>query len=98
MGLALLRGSCERGKEPTLSSHLTKGEKQRDLQLAKKNTAAGLRTKQSESCTDHLHHRPRYLDGGWALRLRLWWSIPGRALWLAVWRQPEGLGSRTPQP
>ena len=38
------------------------GEKprQRDLKVAKKSTAAGLRrAKQNESCTDHLHHHPR---------------------------------------
>ena len=28
--------------------------------------------------------------GGWVLRLRLWRSVLGRGLVLAVWRQPEG--------
>ena len=31
------------------------------------------------------------------LRLRLWRSLPGKGLELAVWRQPEGLGSGVPQ-
>ena len=54
--------------------------------------------KQSKSCTDHLHHHPRhhslrYSGWGWALRLRFWRSVLGKGLGLAVWRQPEGLGS-----
>ena len=39
----------------------------------------------------------RRLGGGWALRLRLQWSVPRSELSLAVWRQPEGLGSSVPQ-
>ena len=75
----------------------------RDLKVTEKSSAAGLRrTKQSESCTNHLHHHPghhslRCLGGGWALRVRLWRSVPGRRLELTVWRQPEGLGSVVPQ-
>ena len=38
----------------------------------------------------------RCLDRCWALRLRLQRSVLGRGLGLAVWRQPEGLGSRVP--
>ena len=74
------------------------GEKprQRDLKVAKKSTAAGLRrAKQSESCTDHLHHHPRQhslrcLGEGWVLRLRLLRSVLGRGLELVSWRQHEG--------
>ena len=61
----------------------------RDLKVAEKSAAAGLRTaKQSESCTDHLtlqpgHHSLRYSGGGWALRLRLWRSVLGRELEMA---------------
>ena len=48
--------------------------------------------------TDHLYHRPghhslRCLGRGWKLRLRLWRSVPGRGLGLAVWGQPEELRS-----
>ena len=81
---------------------------QRDLEVTEKGTAAGLRrAKQSESCRDPLHHCPghhslRHWDKGWAVRFRLWRSVLGRGLGLAVWRQPEGLvchglGSRVPQ-
>ena len=54
--------------------------------------------KQSESHTDHVnhwlrHHSLRHLDGGWALRLRFWRSVPGRGLGLIAWGQPEGLRS-----
>ena len=36
------------------------------------------------------------MGGGWPLTLRLWNPVPGRGLELAVWRQPEGLGSSAP--
>ena len=71
--------------------------------MAKKSRAAELRRgKQSESCTDHLHHHPghhslRCSGGDWALRLRLQRSVLGRGLGLALWRQPEGLGRSMPQ-
>jgi len=57
--------------------------------------------KQSERCTGHLNHRHRHHSlrhsgGGWALRLRLWRSVPGRGLGLVVWRQTKGLRSRVP--
>ena len=74
----------------------------RDCKVAEKSTAAGLRrAKQSESHTNHLHHCPRHhslscLGRSWALRLRLRRSVSGRGLGLAVWRQPEGLGSSVP--
>ena len=74
----------------------------RDLKVTKKSAAATLRTaKQSESHTDHLYHLPGHHSltcsgRGWALRLRLQRSVPGRGLGLAVWRQPEGLGSSVP--
>ena len=63
----------------------------------KKRTA-----KQSESCTDHLkhcpgHHSLRCLGKGWVLRPRLWRSVLGRRLGLAVWRQPKALGNSVPQ-
>ena len=74
----------------------------RDLRVTKKSAAATLRTaKQSESHTDHLYHLPGHHSltcsgRGWVLRLRLQRSVPGRGLGLAVWRQPEGLGSSVP--
>ena len=40
--------------------------------------------------TAHGHHSLRHLGGSWALRFRLWRSVPGRGLELAVRRQPEG--------
>ena len=75
--------------------HPGKPPNQRELQTAKKCTAAGLRyKKQSERCTDHLNHwqtpQTEMLSGGWALILRLWRSFPGSRL---GWRQPKGLGS-----
>ena len=63
----------------------------------------GLRpAKQSESRKDHLNHRPGHhslscLGGGWAQRLRLQRSVPGRGLGPAVRGQPEGLRSKAPQ-
>ena len=36
-------------------------------------------------------HILRCLGVAWVLRLRLWKSIPGRVLGLAVWGQTEGL-------
>ena len=86
-----------------LGSHLTDGKISRVRGTSKslgKATAAGLRTaKQSESCTDHLHHWHRHhslkpLGRGWVLRLRLRRSVLGRGLGLVVWRQPKGLRSR----
>ena len=46
--------------------------------------------KKRKSYTDYLyhhlgHHSLRCLGGGWALRLRLWRSVPGRSLGLALW-------------
>ena len=41
-------------------------------------------------------HSLRCTDRGQELRLRLWISVPGRRLGLAVWRQPGGLGSGAP--
>ena len=75
---------------------------QRDLKVTEKSAAAGLRTKQSENHTDHLHHSPehhslRCLGGGWARRLRLWRSVSGKGLGWPVWGQPEGLRSCVPQ-
>ena len=70
--------------------------------MVEKSITAGLRTaKQSESCTDYLLYHPeqhslRCSGGGWTLRLKLWRSAPGRGLGLAVWKQPEGLGSSVP--
>ena len=43
------------------------------------------------------HHILRHSAVGWVLRLRLWRSILGKELVLALWRQPEGLGSRAPR-
>ena len=57
----------------TLRSHLTNGKispSQRELQKAKKSTAAALRSKkQSEKCTDNLNHWHRNH------RLRCWWGL-----------------------
>ena len=58
--------------------------------------------KQSERHTDHLnhryrHHSLRHLGGGWALRFRLWTSVPRKGLGLVVWRQPKELKSSVPQ-
>lgn len=60
------------------------------------------RAKHRESNIDHQYHllgdhSLRCLEGGWALRLRLWRSVLGRGLGLTVWRQPEGLGSGVPR-
>lgn len=101
MVLAFLRGSCEREKEPTpWKAPNTQGDqlRWRDLKVAKKRAAAGLRTaEQSESCTDLLttfpQHSLRCLGRGWVLRLSLQRSVPGRGLWLAVWERPKGLRS-----
>ena len=74
----------------------------RDLKVTQKSAAAGLRMeKQSDSHTDHLkprhrHHCLRCSGGGWALRLRLWRSVPRRGLGLEVSRQPKGLRSHAP--
>ena len=73
-----------------------------NLKASEKSAAAGLRrAKQREL------HRPlvpcprchslRCLGRGWALRLSLPRSIPGRGLGLAMWRQPEGLESTAPR-
>ena len=43
------------------------------------------------------HHSLRHSGRGWVLRLRLWRSVPGKGLGLAVWREPEGLGGSTAQ-
>ena len=43
------------------------------------------------------HHSLRHSGGGWALRLKLCRSVPGRGLGLAVWGQPKGLRSTVPQ-
>ena len=74
----------------------------RDLQDAEESKEAGLRTKnQNERSTDHLnhwcrHHRLRSSGGKGSLRPRLWRSVSGSRLALAVWRQPKSLGSGTP--
>lgn len=75
----------------------------RDLKASEKSRAAGLRrAKQRESNTDHWyhlqgHHSLRHSEGGWALRLRLQKLVLVRGLGLALWRQPEGLGSIEPR-
>ena len=48
--------------------------------------------------TTFRHNSLRCLGRGWTLRLSLWRSVPGKELGLAVWRQPEGLGSSAPPP
>ena len=87
------------GKPPT---RWKDQQRWRDLKVAEKSAAAGLRTaKHTESHTEHWNHQPRHHSlkhsgGGWALRLRLWRSVPGRGLGLAVCRQPKGLRSSVP--
>ena len=77
--------------------------RQKDLKVTTKRAVAGLRrAKQSEGQTGYLHHHPghhsrKHLGVDWGLRLRLQRSLPGRGIRLAVWRQPEGLGSGVPQ-
>ena len=74
----------------------------RDPKVTQKSAEAGLRrAKQRERHTDYLHDCPgqqslRCSGGGWELRVRLWRSVPGRGLGLAVCREPEGLGSSVP--
>ena len=73
-----------------------------DLRALEKSTETGLvrakqRATQTISTTIPGHHSLTCLEGGWALRLGLWRSVPGKGLGLAVWRQPEGLGSLVPQ-
>lgn len=51
-----------------------------------------------KSHTDNQYHHLvhpslRHSSRIWALRLGLWGSLPGRGLGLAMWKQPEGLGS-----
>jgi len=48
------------------------------------------------SAPPHKIPQMRHAGGGWALGLRLQRSVAGRGLGLAVWRQPEGLGSGVP--
>ena len=62
-----------------------------------KSIAAGLRrAKQRERAAQTIgnttseHHSLRCLGGDWAPRLRLWRSVLGKGLGLAVWRDPEG--------
>ena len=105
MGPPLLRGIYGRGKQSVpLEAHNCQGVRprwRRNLNSQVEREAAGQRkAKQRENCTDHwyhcpghhclVHHSLRHLGGGWVLRLRLWRSILGRGLELAVWRQPEG--------
>ena len=70
--------------------------KWRDLKVAMKSAAAGLRrAKQSEFCTITPfpgEHSLRHSGGGWVLRLKLQRSVPR----LAVLRQPEEIGSSVP--
>ena len=101
MGLAPPGGSCERRKEPTPWQATLSGDqlRWRDLRVTQKSAAAGLkRANQRESYRDHQyhllgHHNLRCSEGSWAVRLRLWRSGPG----MAIWRQPEGLGSSAPK-
>ena len=62
MGLALLRGCCEGGKEPTPQKPNQCRDKPRwrDIRVAEKKskTAGQRRAKQRESHTDHLQHCP----------------------------------------
>ena len=51
------------------------------------------RATQTVGSTTPRHHSLRHSGGSWVLRLRLWRSVLGRGLGLAVGRQPEGLGS-----
>ena len=77
--------------------------RRRDLKVSEKSTAAGLRrAKQREGGIDHQYNIPgqhslRCVKRGWALKLRLQRSVPGRGLGLAVWRKPEGLESSAPR-
>ena len=63
------------------------------LRMAKERERAA----QTIGTTAPRHHRLRCSGGGWALRLRFWRSVLGKGLGLAVWREPEGLGSRVLQ-
>ena len=90
-----------------MGTHLADREISQDggtSKLQRKAPAARLRReKQRKNSTDHQyhllgHHSLRCLEGGWALRPRLWRrSVPGRELGFAVWRQTEGLGNIVPQ-
>ena len=95
MGSALLRGSSDREKESTAWRVSVETG---NLKATEKSAPAGLRReKQRGSHTNHwYHHSLRHSDRGWALRLRLQRSVPGKGLGLAVWRQPEGLRSSVP--
>ena len=59
MGLALLRGNCERGEEPTLGKPPNKCSDQlrwKDLKVLEKSAAAGLRRakqRERDNTTDH---------------------------------------------
>ena len=70
-----------------------------NLKASEKSAAVRLRAKQRATQTISIgttafgHHSLRCLGVGWVLRLRLQKSLAGRGLGLAVWRQPEGLGS-----
>ena len=92
-GLAFLRGSCEREKNPHPEkppNGLGYQPRPRDFKVTKKTTAAGLRrAKQSKSHTDHLHNGPRHpqpemFGRSWALRFRFQRSVPEKGLGLAV--------------
>ena len=87
----------------TLGSHLTDGEMSRGRETTKprkeKHSSQTEEGKaQGENHTDHQYQNPWTAQPdtgrGWALmRLRLWRSVPGKGLRLAVQRKHEGLGS-----
>ena len=65
-------------------------EKRRILKASEKSASKGLRrANQRENCTDHWYHHPghhslRYSGRVSVLKLRLWRSVMGRGLLLAV--------------
>ncbi len=89
MGLAFLRGSCEGEKEPTFWEATQLTERSAELegpQSRREKGSSGTETsKAKRERTDHLNHPPGHhclscSGGGWAQRLRLQRSVPGRGL------------------
>ena len=103
MGQAFPRGSCEGERQPhNLGSHLTYGKISRVGGISKMlrkvqqqvwELKSSVREVQIIWTTDADTTGWDAWGGPWALRPRLWRSVPGSRLELVVWRQPKSQGS-----